>query len=281
MKFLNTIDKQSRSLKLFIGFALIGVVGVFEFIAGYEIEFSLFYVIPVSFISWFLSRPFGLMASFASAGTWLWADIASGHPYFQPITPLWNTLIRLSFFLIIAVLLSSLRNALEHEAKLARTDNITGAINSRLFYELAQREMDRLERYGHFFTLVYIDLDNFKALNDNFGHVTGDQALRIVVRSIQDHIRKTDVVARLGGDEFAVLLPETNQEAARIIVSKFQAGLLDEMRKNQWPITLSIGVLTCQVVPSTVDVLVHMTDELMYSIKCDGKNAVKYSTFAG
>ncbi len=279
MKFLNPIEKQSRSLKLFIGFTLIGFVGVFEFLIGYEVEFSLFFVLPVAFISWLVNRPFGFLASFASAGVWLWADIASGHQYLQVFTPFWNTLIRLLFFIIITLLLSSLKAALEREMKLARIDNITGAINSRFFHELAQREMDRLERYGHFFTLAYIDLDNFKAVNDKFGHVIGDQALRLTVKSIQDNSRKTDVVARLGGDEFAVLLPETNQEVAHAVVSKFQAVLLNEMAQNQWPITFSIGVMTCQTAPPTVDSLVHMTDELMYTIKSGRKNGINYSTY--
>ena len=281
MNLLDTVEKQSKFLKLLIGFSLIGLVGVLEFWVGYEVEFSLFYLIPVSFVSWFISRPVGLVASIISAGTWLLADVASGHAYFQPFTPLWNTLIRLSFFVVVSLLLSSLRSALDREAELARTDSLTGAINSRLFYEIAQMEMDRLERYGHSFTLVYIDLDNFKTVNDRFGHTTGDQALRIVVRSIQDHIRTTDVVARLGGDEFAVLLPETHQEVAHIVVSNLQANLLKEMEENQWPITFSIGVLTCQVVTPSVDALVHMTDQLMYSIKRDDKNSVKYATYEG
>lgn len=281
MEFLDIIDKKGKWLKLCIGFTLIGLIGVLEFLVGYEVEFSLFYLVPVSFFSWFINRPFGLAASIISAGIWLLADVASGHTYVQAFTPLWNTLIRLSFFVIVSLLLSSLRSVMDREAKLARTDSLTGAVNSRHFYELAQIEMDRLERYGHSFTLVYIDLDNFKAVNDQFGHTAGDQALRNVVRSIQDHIRKTDVIARLGGDEFVVLLPETQQEAAHIVVTNLQTSLLKEMEQNKWPITFSIGVLTCQVVMPSIDALVHMTDELMYSIKRGGKNSVKYYTYKG
>lgn len=281
MNLFDTVEKQSKTLKLFIGFFLIVIVGVLEYLVGYEVEFSLFYLLPVSFVSWFVNRPFGLLTSIISAGTWLLADVASGHQYIQPFTPLWNTLIRLSFFVVVSVLLSSLRNVLDREAKLARTDNLTGAINSRLFYELAQLEINRLARYGRTFTLAYIDLDNFKTVNDQFGHATGDQVLQVVVRSIQEHIRTTDVVARLGGDEFAVLFPETSQEVAHIVVSSFQSNLLKQMEQNQWPITFSIGVMTCQAVTPSVDALVHMTDELMYSIKRAGKNSVKYSTFEG
>lgn len=89
------------------------------------------------------------------------------------------------------------------------------------------------------------------------------------------------MIARLGGDEFAVLLPETSQESARVVVAKLQGGLLEEMRQNSWPITFSIGVLTCNAAPSTTDELVRIADDLMYSVKRDSKNALKYSTFAG
>jgi diguanylate cyclase (GGDEF)-like protein len=142
-------------------------------------------------------------------------------------------------------------------------------------------EIDRLERYQHPFTLAYIDLDNFKALNDQSGHLTGDKALRATVSFIRSHMRRTDVIARLGGDEFALLLPETNEELARIAVSKIQNGLLEEMQRNNWPITLSIGVLTCRVPPPSTDVLIKMADELMYSVKRQRKNGINYSTFAG
>jgi diguanylate cyclase (GGDEF)-like protein len=101
------------------------------------------------------------------------------------------------------------------------------------------------------------------------------------VRSARKYLRKTDVVARLGGDEFALLLPETDQDSARVAFTKIQGGLLEEMRQSNWPVTFSIGVLTCNAVPHTTDELVKMTDELMYAVKLNSKNAIKYSAYAG
>jgi diguanylate cyclase (GGDEF)-like protein len=176
---------------------------------------------------------------------------------------------------------SALKSALEREKELARTDYLTGAVNSRLFFELVQMEIDRSQRYEHPFTLVYIDLDNFKAVNDQFGHTTGDLVLRAVVSYAKKYLRKIDVIARLGGDEFALLLPETNQESAGVALTKLQGGLLEEMRQNNWPITFSIGVLTCNVAPLKSDELVKMADELMYSVKRGSKNAIRYSTYTG
>ena len=222
------------------------------------------------------------MISLTSAVVWLVADVVVGHPYSNPLIPFWNTLIRLTYFVIITLLLSALRSTTELERELARTDYVTGAVNSRIFFDLMQMEIERSQRYDHPLTLAYIDLDNFKAVNDQFGHSTGDQALRTVASSARKFLRKTDVVARLGGDEFALLLPETNQESARIVISKLQCALLEEMRLGNWPTTFSIGVLTCDsATPLTAEELVRMADELMYSVKRDGKNAIKYSTYAG
>ena len=176
---------------------------------------------------------------------WLGADVATGHSYAYPLIPIWNTFIRLAFFVIITLLLSALRRSTEREREFARVDNLTGAVNPRFFYDVAQMEIDRFQRYKHPFTLAYIDLDNFKTVNDQFGHSAGDQVLRKVVSSAKKYLRKIDVIARLGGDEFALLLPETNEESARVALSKVQNGLLEEMRQGKWPITFSIGVLTC------------------------------------
>ncbi|MCK7512332.1 MAG: GGDEF domain-containing protein [Desulfobacterales bacterium] len=185
------------------------------------------------------------MASLVSACAWIVADLLDGHPYSNILIPVWNTLIRFSFFVIITLLLSSFKISMEREKELSRIDYLTGAVNTRLFYELAQAEIDRFHRYEHPFTLAYIDLDNFKSVNDQFGHSTGDQVLRTVVNSARKYLRKTDVLARLGGDEFALLLSETDQESARVAISNIQSKLSEEMRQNNWPVTFSIGVLTC------------------------------------
>jgi predicted signal transduction protein with EAL and GGDEF domain len=205
-----------------LGFIVIGVIGIIDYLTGYELAISVFYVLPISLVTWLTGRRFGLLASLASAVVWLSADIATGHPYSHPLIPLWNSLIRFAFFVIITMLLCALKRAMQRESELARTDHLTGAVNLRFFYELAQMEIDRLHRYGHPFTLAYIDLDGFKAVNDQFGHATGDRVLHTVVNFIKKHMRKTDVCARLGGDEFALLLPETDQEVARLAISKIR-----------------------------------------------------------
>ena len=281
MNYLAKLEKQNKLFLILLGFVGIGFIGILDFLTGYEFSFSVFYVLPISLVTWLTNRRLGLLASLTSAVVWLSADMASGHPYSYPLIPLWNSLIRCAFFVIITLLLRALKKAMQRESEWARTDHLTGAVNLRYFYELAQMEIDRLQRYGHPFTLVYIDLDEFKTINDQFGHTTGDRVLQRIVGSIEMHMRKTDVCARLGGDEFALLLPETDQEFARLAISKIQGELLKEMGQNNWPVTFSMGVLTCQVAPQTTDELVKRADEIMYLVKREGKNGTRYSTYAG
>lgn len=250
-----------------------------DYLTGYEITLSLFYLIPLGLITWFTNQTLGIMVSFINSGVWLVADLAAGQRYFYPAIYFWNSLIRLGFFLAFTLLFSSLRKALAYQTKLARTDPLTGAVNSRFFGEILQTEINRLQRYKRLFSIAYIDLDNFKMVNDKLGHSMGDRVLKIVVSYACQNLRKTDIFARLGGDEFALLLPETNQEAARIVLSKLQAGLLKEMQERDWPITFSIGVVTCIEAPPSTDEIVRIVDNLMYGVKREGKNSIQYSTY--
>jgi diguanylate cyclase (GGDEF)-like protein len=281
VNLLQKYEHQSELFYLTIGFTLIGIIGASDFLTGYELTLSEFYVIPIAFITWFMSRRLGLVASLTSALVWLVADLSAGHAYANPLVPFWNSLILFSFFVMITLLLSSLRNSILLEREYSRTDYLTGAANARLFSELATREIERLRRYGRSFSLAYFDIDDFKNINDRYGHSTGDQVLRSVASCVKQHLRKTDLVARLGGDEFAVLLPETDQASARQVLQKIQSMLLEEMHTHDWPITFSIGVITCKSAPHTPDELVKMADESMYSVKRAGKNAIKYIEFTG
>lgn len=260
---------------------MVGGIGILDYMTGYEMAFSLFYLLPISLLAWLTGRRLGVMTALFSALVWLLADVLAGNVYSYPIIYFWNTLIRLGIFLIVVFILTVLRNVLERERELGRVDSLTGAFNFRFFSTILQMEIDRTHRYKRPFTIAYIDIDNFKSINDQFGHSTGDLLLRAVVNYAQTYLRKSDFVARLGGDEFAILLPETGQEAASIFLSRIQKGLLEEMQKSHWPVTFSIGVLTCLDAPLSIDEVIRTADDLMYSVKRDGKNAIIYSTCTG
>ena len=153
-------------------------------------------------------------------------------------------------------------------------------MNTRSFHDTAQRELDRSIRYKHPFTVAFIDIDNFKVINDTFGHIFGDMVLRAIVQNIHRNLRKTDTIARVGGDEFAILLPELDADTARVAISKMQNKLMEEMLKNKWPVTFSIGVITLNSPTDlSVDNILGIADKMMYSVKNYGKNDIKYATY--
>ena len=251
-------------------------IGALDYVSGSEISFSVFYMLPIFLFAWLTDEKVGTALSFISAAIWLLADIFAGSYYSSPLIYVWNSIVRLIFFLLV-VLLARIGKDLERERLHSRFDFLTGAINTRFFYHRAQTKIDRCARYEHPLSIVYLDIDNFKSINDQFGHSVGDAVLTSVVTCIQMQLRKTDFVARVGGDEFVVLLPELNAVNARTVVPKIQQALAREMRQGPWDVTFSMGALTFETPPASVDEMLAMADQAMYSIKSSGKDNISYS----
>jgi diguanylate cyclase (GGDEF) domain len=281
MNLTSFFNKRSKIFWGSTGFIMVVLLGMADYLTGYELSFALFYLIPIALVAWFGGKRLGLLISAASAIAWFSADFLSGNRYLNPSLYVWNTLLRLGFFLVVTLLLSALQQAYIVNQELAQTDYVTGAISVRHFYELTRIEIGRLRRYQHPFSLVYIDLDNFKAINDRLGHITGDKLLRVLVENIQQQIRPTDVLARLGGDEFALLLPETGAEQIKIFIGRLHSSLANEMLRKGWMVTLSMGVVTFKQLPKSLDEMVRLADVAMYSVKTNGKNGVCYRVYNG
>jgi len=272
-------NRRSRLIFIAIGLVLVIVIGFIDIVTGPEYSICLLYLMPISLITWYADRRMGIIISIISAITLFFADTMSGAFYSKWIVPYWNSAIRLGFFLVTTFLLASLKKAFDSEKAMARMDSLTGAVNGKYFVELANEEIARASRYRHHFTFAYIDLDNFKNVNDHFGHIEGDDVLSAVVDTIRKNIRATDMVARLGGDEFAILFPETGEEEAKAALRKIQKNLLDSMEANEWPVTFSIGAVTFKTVPFSVNEMIRVADALMYSVKNAGKNEIKHEVF--
>ena len=221
--------KSRKTVKAFwlgLGFILTLLLGVVDYLSGFEFSFSIFYLAPIVLVTWRVGRTAGLVFSFLGALTWFVADVASGHLYSSTFIYSWNTVMRLGFFLIISTLLAVLRRELQLQRDLARQDFLTGTANPRHFYDIAQMEIHRVRRHGRPCTAAYIDLDNFKAVNDRLGHLAGDNVLRVVADCLKANVRVTDTVARIGGDEFVLFFPETEQEGARTALTKIRHCLV-------------------------------------------------------
>lgn len=273
------LESQSLVFWLVTGLISAGLLGVLDWLTGNEITIGLFYLIPIVSVTWAVNRRAGLLLSVLSALILLAAERAAGDTYSHPIIYFWNTLIRASFFVIFTYLVAELHRAQREERVAARTDYVTGVVNARYFNELLQLEVERIRRYPHPVTVVFIDIDNFKLVNDLFGHKMGDEVLRVIADELKAQLRSTDRIARLGGDEFALLLPSARQVDAEVVVSKVHTHLRSEMRRRNLPVTFSMGAVTCVVPPYSAEQIINMADELMYEVKNSTKDDVRFTTW--
>jgi|RhiMetdeSRZDD1v2_1073273.scaffolds.fasta_scaffold406663_2 diguanylate cyclase (GGDEF)-like protein len=280
-RFFGALETRSPLFWTVAGIAIIGLLGILDYATGNELTLSLFYLIPIVLGTWAVDRKTGLFMSFISGLTLLGAEIAAGQTYSHPIFYLLNTLLRTLFYVVFVYLMTELQKSRIEEQLAARTDFVTGAVNARYFNELLQMEISRIRRYPHPITLVYVDVDNFKLVNDLFGHKIGDDVLRCIATELKSLLRVTDTVARLGGDEFVMLLPSTRQPEARLVVSKVYANLIETMSRKNWPVTFSMGAVTCEFSPYSAEQLVNMADELMYEVKNSTKNDIRFRTWMG
>jgi len=262
-----------------IAFFIVILVGALNRLTGPELSSSILYLIPISLVTWFTKRWVGIGMSIVSTLTWFLADATSGGVSLHSSIPYWNGVARFGSFFVFACILAALRRVLEDEKEFSRIDALTRLANRKQFIELADMEIKRAQKDGGPFTVVYIDLDNFKWVNDRFGHSAGDNLLRLVARTIHSNVRETDTVARLGGDEFAILLPGIGAELAEIITRRIQKTNSEVMHKHDWPVTFSIGAATFASPPAMVDEVLKASDDLMYGVKKEGKNNIKHEVF--
>jgi diguanylate cyclase (GGDEF)-like protein len=266
-----------QSIILIDSILIVIFIAYLDSITREEISFYIYYAIPIALSSWFVSQRAGIITAVASALAWYMVDVRDHLDH--SALHYWNICVRLTFFIAMSLILTKLRFALEREKDLASKDSLTGLSNRRAFFEIADLEIKRARRYGRALTIAYMDLDRFKDVNDRKGHEEGDRLLQSVADSLRRCTRGTDAVARIGGDEFVVLLPETGEEAAFTAVQKIHQEILQIMREHQWPVTLSVGALTFNEPPETVDEMLRNADHLMYSAKKGGKNSIRFQRF--
>lgn len=251
------------------------LVAVIDFNTQQRVSTMVFYIIPIALAVYSGGRFWGIGAALISAGIWLAADLRASGQYINYFVPYWNAVARMAFFML-AVFVIEIRSSLDREKEKARMDQLTGVANRTHFYELLSKEMDRCRRYKSPFTVVFLDCDEFKALNDQFGHYKGDMALRLMAKTMRQTIRVTDTVARFGGDEFMILMVEADRVAAKKFLERLRVSMLAKMKTGGFPLTFSFGAATFFEAPATVEEVVKKADQLMYAAKNGGKNSIVY-----
>lgn len=263
------LHRQPKSALIWFSYAIAASLEVVNYFLGHEFRLVIFYFVPLFLLIWFAHVGWAILLALLSSLSWFLV----GNLILKIELPghLWNSLTRLAIFIIFIYMV----NAYKRERIFAREDFLTKIANNQHFAEIATMEIERCRRYNRPFSVVYIDVDNFKAVNDNFGHSTGNNLLYEVAQGIRHNIRASDMVARLGGDEFAILLPETGFDQAGAIIPKLREKLIAIMQGHQWPATFSFGMATFIKAPENFDEMVRQADILMYKAKNEGKDTIR------
>lgn len=256
---------MTRSKRVTIGMTVllavvVVAIGYVDYISGPEIGFSLFYLGPVVAAAWYEGRRSSLIVALTATICWFTAD------YLIKVSlglSLWNGLTRLVIYTALGLLVATLREDRRREARLARTDSITGLPNSRAFHESIEKAIGQEVTVS----AMIVDLDNFKRVNDLFGHPAGDAVLKRVAEALSRAVRATDVVARIGGDEFAIILEDIDEPACSVIAERIIAGI--RSIAADYPGTAlggSVGVAFTRRHPA-VSELIKTADDAMYEAK--------------
>jgi len=273
------IRHHPQGAPIVIGALLVSLIAALDRLTGPEISVSLLYAIAVIGVTWLGGRRHGMLvsglAAVQSAGAHLLADgdLAFG--------ALLNAATRLGVLFVIASLVAALRASLIEQRRRATIDPLTGAMNRRSFHLVAERERSRAGRIGSAVTIAYFDLDDFKNVNDRFGHEAGDRLLQVFAASVRVGIRGSDILCRMGGDEFVLMLPDTDAREAVVVVGRVREVLAECCQSEAVPVTASVGVATYRFPPSTVDAMIAGADELMYRAKARGGDTVVGTVIIG
>jgi len=170
--------------------------------------------------------------------------------------------------------IGELQKTVEEIKAQATTDQLTGAWNRGQFEEFAKREIARLNRYGHPVSLVFVDLDDFKRVNDTWGHASGDEVLKGFCDVMRSCLRATDLLARWGGEEFIILMPNSDRMSARLVANRARSALEQHLFAHVGQVTASFGVATCRPGDSINEWLAR-ADAALYRAKVNGRNCVE------
>ncbi|MDD2898352.1 MAG: diguanylate cyclase [Desulfuromonadaceae bacterium] len=257
------------------------LIGYMDHLTGAQVSMLMLYAVPVLLSSRYCGRIEGVIVACGAAVSWIVVNQFHKLPGDSYVIFSWNAFTRFGIFVLIAYAVSlqgKLKHALAMEALRADTDSLTGLLNKGAFRDRMEEELNRTRRYNHPLSLAFVDLDNFKQINDSQGHTRGDKLLQDVGETLRNAIRNTDIPGRIGGDEFAICFPEADEESVRKAIRKLVQALDIMTSQSGWQVTASIGVVTCVDLNETYDSLLGTADRLMYAAKEKGKNTVEFMT---
>ena len=266
-------DRLRRALRLIAWATLAAGVFVLNVRTGADLRLGILYVVPVLLAASYDGLGWGIAFALATA----LLRFGVGIDQLPLDTSLQVRLLNEAGYLTVVGVaiagLSQLRRTQAQLELLATHDPLTTVLNARAFASQVAQELGRNRRYGRPLALIYLDLDDFKRVNDAHGHATGDAVLRLVADAMRGAVRQADFVGRLGGDEFGVLMPETDGSVAHSVANRLAGGIRTVFRGTP-SVTASIGVVAVTGTEAGSDELLRKADQAMYEAKRAGKDRV-------
>lgn len=208
--------------------------------------------------------------NYSKSGQPLWMDIN--------IVPICDETNEISYYAAIERDLTEHKKLENHLERLASTDMLTGLPNRMAILNTAEKEFTRAKRYSRPFTVIMIDIDHFKSINDNYGHAAGDHVLVSTAQILKGNLRDTDVLGRVGGEEFILLLPDTPKTNAEYVAERMREGLSAKAIKyvdQNIHVTASFGIASFMPDDDTLEQIIERADKAMYAAKNNGRNQVQ------
>lgn len=257
--------KHPRWAAVLAGAALLLVLSLLYLVPSYVSAVRVLYILPI----WLATRMGGRISGLALVVLCtLTGGIAEWRLDHGPQEVLAiNLLLRFGSLLVVMLLIAQVEFALQKHQRMALTDPLTGLLNRHALAEYAKRVFDRAFLRNESMTVVVIDCDGFKLLNDNYGHQAGDHVLNVLARSLEGQTRKSDLIARIGGDEFAVVLQNTGLDEAKQIMNRVDISFTRAVRDLGYEAGLSIGYGESGADDSDLESVIDRADKSMYEHK--------------
>ncbi len=282
MRFLLEMTTTQRRVILAVSLVAVFAIGYANQIAEtlLQVEVEVLFLAPISAVAWAYPRRFSLLfASYAAVVATFSCVIMDGFPL---VPMIFEFTLHTGTFLSAALVVNLLAQAMGRQTHRAYFDALTESVNAERFREFVDREMSRSKRHERPLSLAFIDIDNFKRINDEHGHSAGDRALHSLAALMRHQVRGFDTVGRLGGDEFGILMPETDEAEAYAVLERLKTRVAEQAAEEGWPVSASIGAVTVQPAACcdvTAAMIIERADAAMYRVKAKGKNGVEIEMF--
>ncbi len=270
-KLTSFYDREPQWVATLAGTALLGLLTGIDALLGHTSAFRPLFLLPIWLATRMGGRLSGLGLVLLSTFIGTASEWQMGHA--EGETMLSNLVIRFAALTFLMLLIAQIEQAVAKHQRLALRDPLTGLLNRHALKQFAESAFDRALLRQLPMTVVVIDCDGFKQLNDTFGHSAGDQVLTMLAKELEEHTRQTDIVARIGGDEFAVVLQDTTVDEASRIMRRVDDSFVASTISKGYPTGLSIGYATNGHGNNELRAALEVADRSMYQHKLQKRTA--------